>query len=401
MKKNHNRILSIAVVVAVVFAVYLAWDPVFKASGDKDSSAAMETSGEEGKVAVTEAVPGSISVKVEGPSVVEAYRRQEIRSRLAGTIVAAAEEGDRINRGDVLVSFDATELRNGQRSAELNLQQARVDLEKVELALESAGENLADRESLFAAGSISRAQLEEARQTAANAELAVRAARIKVDQEALNLETATELFESTEVRAPFSGVVLAADVHPGDVVSSWASLMTFADISKLRLRAEVDEFDIGKVEVAMPVQITSDSLGEESLRSVVERVSPAAEVVNNISIFTVSTVIPASENGLRPGMSADLTILISDDTGLIVPSGAVSSVRGRFYLEVFENGEVLTKRVTAGANDGVNVVITEGLEEGTRVVVPQTAGFTLGHSSSAPVGTSIVPINVPGTGGSR
>jgi HlyD family secretion protein len=179
--------------------------------------------------------------------------------------------------------------------------------------------------------------------------------------------------------------------------------MTFADVSRLRLNAEVDEFDIAMVEVGMPVVITADAMGRDSLSSTVERISPAAEVINNISIFTVSTVIRSTTTVLRPGMSADIAILISDDTGLVIPANAVSSVRGRSYLDVVEDGEVVTRRVVAGATNGTNTVILEGLGEEDLVVVPQLASFSLDTPAAEPDGgsSSLLPISVPGTGGSR
>lgn len=101
-------------------------------------------------------------------------------------------------------------------------------------------------------------------------------------------------------------------------------------------------------------------------------------------------------------MSADLTVLISEDSGLLVPSVAVESVRGRAYLDVYEGGEIVTKRVTAGTDDGRNIVILDGLEEGALVVVPEVAGFTLSSSGAeSSNGTSIIPIPTPGAGGGR
>ena len=356
---------------------------------------------ETAQLAVLEALPGTISVTVEGPSVVEPYRSMDIRSRVTGTIIDAAVEGDPLARGEVLARFDNSDQQSGLRQAELNLRQARVDLQRAEITRESAAGNLEDKQSLFTSGTIPRDQLDSAREAAVNAELGVDSARIKVEQSILSLETSRELLASTEIRAPFDGVVLTSNVSAGDIITSGSVLMTFADITRLRLRAEVDEFDIGKVKQGMPVVVTADALGKESIRSTVERVSPAAEVINNISIFHVSTILKGGGEGLRPGMSADLSILVSDDTGLIVPSGAVSTVRGRFYLDVWENEEVLTKRVSAGANDGVNLVITEGLEEGALVVIPQTAGFTLSSGDTAVTGTSFIPVPIPGSGGSR
>jgi len=239
-----------------------------------------------------------------------------------------------------------------------------------------------------------------ARENVASTQRSLELAELGVSQAALALETAQEELAATVVRAPFDGVVLSTDLNPGDLVSRGALLLTFADLSRVRLRAEVDEFDIGKVEVGQSVSISSDAVGESALKSKVERISPAAEVVNNISIFKVSTVLGNEDGNLRPGMSADVSILIRADKGLVVPSKAVSTVRSRSYLKVFAEEEVQTRRVEVGADDGVNVVVLEGLEEGELVVVPSTAGFTL-TSSQTSTGTSVIPISVPGSGATK
>ena len=234
-----------------------------------------------------------------------------------------------------------------------------------------------------------------------NADYGLKSAELAVSQALLSLETARVNLNGAALRAPFKGVVLKSSLTNGDLVSKGALLLTFADLSRVRLVAEVDEFDIGKVQPGQSVTITSDALGESSLKSKVERVSPAAEVINNISIFKVSTVLDNKGGQLKPGMSADISILISSDKVIVVPSKAVSTVRTRSYVKVFEDEEVKTKRVTIGANDGVSVAVVEGLEEGEIVVLPGSAGITLSTQSTTSSGSSVVPITIPGTGGTR
>ncbi len=354
------------------------------------------------QLAGVEAKAGAISVTVEAPAVVEPFRQLDLRNRVTGSVVEAASEGESAAGGDVLVRFDDTEHRTALRQAQLNLEQARVDLQRARLAVDRTTADLEDKESLFASGSITRNERDAAEQALAAAQLDLSAAGIRVNQSNLAVETATADLAATELRAPFGGVVLEAKVGPGDVVSSGTVLLTFADLSRLRLRAEVDEFDIGRVEEGMPVVISADSLGDESVRSTVERVSPSAEIVNNISVFTITTVVRRDAAALRPGMSADITVLISEDSGLVVPSSAVTSVRGRAYLDVYENQQIVTKRVTAGTDDGRNIVILDGLEEGELVVVPEIPGFTVGSTGgTTSSGTSIIPIPTPGARGSR
>lgn len=101
-----------------------------------------------------------------------------------------------------------------------------------------------------------------------------------------------------------------------------------------------------------------------------------------------------------PGMSADISVLIRSDKGIVVPSKSVSTVRTRSYIKVLENGEVKTKKISIGANDGVNVAVLSGLEAGELVVIPGSSAFSLG-TGAVSSGSSIIPVTVPGTGGLR
>ncbi|MCK5674002.1 MAG: efflux RND transporter periplasmic adaptor subunit, partial [Spirochaetales bacterium] len=247
-------------------------------------------------------------------------------------------------------------------------------------------------------GAVSGEQVNTAELAVDTALFNLNSSNLDISQAALLLDIAKKNLENIHIRAPFSGVVLSINVISGDMVSKGTALLVFVDLSKVRLKAEVDEFDIAKVQKGQKVTITSDSLGDEKLGSKVESVSPGAEVINNISIFTVSTVLNNSEGKLKPGMSADLSILISADKGILVPSKAVTSVRTRSYVKVYVNEEIETKKVTVGADDGRNIVVLEGLEEGEFVVIPTVPGFQLPTTSSSSSGTSVIPVQIPGSG---
>lgn len=394
MKRKVRKIKTASVAGTLVIAV--AFLLVLGCENDSDEA----TASAEDQLLAVEAKPGSVSVVVEGPSVVEPYRIQTVRARVEGIVLEALPEGDAVASGDVLVRFDSSDQLKTLRQAQIALSQARVNREKAVDTLETSRRDLSDKETLLKSGAVPEDQVRAARENMASAQRSLELAELGVSQAALTLETAQEELAATVVRAPFDGVVLSTDLNPGDLVSRGALLLTFADLSRVRLRAEVDEFDIGKVEVGQSVSISSDAVGESALKSKVERISPAAEVVNNISIFKVSTVLRNEDGKLKPGMSADVSILISADKGLVVPSKAVSTVRSRSYLKVFADQEVQNRRVEVGADDGVNIVVLEGLEEGELVVVPSTAGFSL-TSSQTSTGTSVIPISVPGSGATK
>ena len=401
MKKKLKTVVIVAALVVVLggggLAAFLLTRP--KAEPTQTAPALTDDKGQ--ALTTVAAKAGSVSVTVEGPSIVEPVVTQTIRSQIEGILVAVPRAGDKLEAGQVLVRFDTADSQKAVDQAGISLSQATVSLEKARAAVEKARADLASKKRLNEAGSVSRDQVTAAEDVLANADYALRSAELGVSQANLTLGTARSDLASTTVRAPYAGVVLASALNVGDLVNKGAVLVTYADLSRVRLWAEVDEYDIGKVAEGQGVSVVADALGDETLRSKVERVNPAAEVVNNISVFKVSVVLDNADGRLKPGMSAEVSILIRADKGIVVPSRAVSSVRGRSYVKTFENGEVVTKRVTVGADDGQNAVVLEGLTEGEQIVVSQTASPILGTAAPSPSGSSIIPITVPGTGGTR
>jgi RND family efflux transporter MFP subunit len=392
MKKRTKSFIALVLIVIVAggaYATYQAFGP---------ASESVEENTEQ--ILTIEAAPGTVSVRVEGPSMVEPFVVRDVRARSSGSIAYAPSEGDIVRSGSAMVRFDLTDMEIAVTQAELNLDQSTIDLRKAEIALEKARKDLVEKERLAENGAVAETHVTAARELVVNAELVIEGAEVRQRQLELSLEKAELDLDSAVVTAPFSGVVLASNVGAGDTVNSGAVLLTLADVSRVRLWAEVDEYDIGKIAPGMTASVTTDAVPDETLKSKVERISPAAEVINNISVFRVSTVLGNDDGLLRPGMSADMSILIRSDKGLVVPSKTVSTVRGRSYIDVYENEEIVTKRITIGADDGTNTAVLEGIDEGAMVVLPQTAAFTLSSAAST-AGTSIVPITVPGTGGAR
>ena len=386
---SKKKILIIAAVIIV--AAVIIWWSLGNKKGEEESAG-------ETTISTIEAVPGSVSIKVEGPSIVEPYQTRSIRSSIEGIVTKTVEEGDYLEAGEILISLDEGDMQITVKQAKINLSKAELNKDRNKTNLLNAEKNLEDTTKLFNSGAVSGEQVNTAELAVETALFNLSSSNLDISQAALLLDIARKNLENIHIRAPFSGVVLSINVISGDMVSKGTALLVFVDLSKVRLKAEVDEFDIAKVQKGQKVTITSDSLGDEKLGSKVESVSPGAEVINNISIFTVSTVLNNSEGKLKPGMSADLSILISADKGILVPSKAVTSVRTRSYVKVYVNEEIETKKVTVGADDGRNIVVLEGLEEGEFVVIPTVPGFQLPTTSSSSSGTSVIPVQIPGSG---
>jgi len=326
--------------VAVALAAGAGW--YFFSGPQTDQQTAEQ--GAAGPVTVT-AKNGVVSIDVEGVSLVEPAAQVTLRSTASSVVKTVAREGSRVAQGAVVATLDDTQYRNALGQAEFVLSQARVDLRKAQLVLDRAVKDKADKKALLDGKALSPGDYAAAEEAVTNAQLARETADLKVGQSQLSLDKARTDLASLSIKAPFDGTVLKAYLAPGDLVAPNAGVVLFGDLSRVRLSAEVDENDIGKVVLGQTVAISGEAMGEESLVAKVEAISPMAEVVNNISIFQVTALVDNTEGRLRPGMSADFSIRIASDKGVVVPSKTVSTVRSRSYVEVVENGEVVKKRV--------------------------------------------------------
>jgi len=347
-----------------------------------------------------EAKKGTVSVVVEGAAIVEAYQQVTLRAAGASVLTSLKRSGQFVDEDGVVATLDDSSLRNSRSQAELALTQAELDAERARLALVRARREAQDTRALVESKAASQDKLVLADESAKNAEIAFESAEVKVRMARLTLDRARLEAAGAVVKAPFAGTVLKTYAEPGDLMGTNNPIALFGDISRLRLTAEVDEYDIGKLALGQQVTIAGDSIGEESIRSRVDSISPIADIVNNISIFTVSAIVQNEAGLLRPGMSADFSILIKSDKGLVVPSKTVSTVRGRSYLDVLENGEAVKKRVEIGANDGLNLVVLSGIEEGELVIIPGAVpvGIPAAQTSSTTAEKSVLPISIPGAG---
>jgi len=385
---------KIVIPTALIAAAAAAWFFLAPRGGTPDTAAAAP--------ATVEARKGSVSLVVEGAAIAEPFRQVALRTQSASVVTFAAREGSRLARGEVVVALDDAALRNTAGQMEILYSQAEVEALRSRLTRDRAVKDLADRKVLLDNKALSPGDYLLAEEAARAADLALETAELKVRQARLAADRAKSDLAESRIRAPFDGTVLKVQVSPGDLVGAAAQVALFGDIHRIRFAAEVDEFDIAKIAEGQAVTISGDSVGPEPIHSVVESVSPMAEIVNNISIFTVTAVVPNGEGRLRPGVSADFAILLRSDRGLVVPSKSVSTVRGRSYVDVMGTDGPVRKRVVTGADDGSRVVVLEGLEEGDLVVLP---GAPAPGTPAAPGASgsekSVLPITIPGTGGGR
>jgi HlyD family secretion protein len=386
--------LSIAVAVLSLGAALVLPDLVAKASAKGQAEVAA-------LVPVTAiATDGALNIAVEAVSVAEPALSASLRNRTAGYVRSILTEGTKVAPGMVIIAFDDAELLKTLAQTKLSLRQAQVSLERTRAMEARSKSDLATKKNLLVAKATTQDTIDAAGDALATALFARNTAEFSLEQATLAAEQAKRDLGEATIRASFAGVVSRPSLVAGDFAPANSQLASIIDLSRILFRAEVDEYDIGKLRVGLPVTVTVPALGDAVFRARVDAISPAAEIVNNISIFRVSVFVDNKDGQLKPGMSADVNVLVSNEKGITVPFKAVTTVRERSYVDVLgQSGEIETRRVSLGSSDGRTIIVVEGLAAGEKVVTgPASAPTAAAAPATPPGGSSIIPITIPGQG---
>ena len=268
-----------------------------------------------------EATNKSLELSIEASGEIEAISTIEIKSKASGEVLfLGAEVGDYIKKGAILARID-------QRTPNNILAQAEADLGLSKVRLENAKSQLIRGEALHSEGSIADKDFEDIQENYASAQSAV--VRTQV-----SLENANISLDDTIVRSPTEGTIISRSVEVGQVISSpsvavggGTVLMRMADLGSVRVRALVDDIDVGKVRVGQDVSIKVSAYRDRQFFGKVAKIEPLAKVEQNVTLFPILIDIENKENLLLLGMNTDVIIQILDENvSLSIPT---SSLRTR------------------------------------------------------------------------
>jgi HlyD family secretion protein len=150
-----------------------------------------------------------------------------------------------------------------------------------------------------------------------------------------NLSIARVRLEDATVRAPSNGTIIEKPVSEGMVISSATSsasggttILKMADLTKVRMRAFVNETDIGSVTPGLAATVTVDAFPNRRFAGLVERVEPEAVVQSSVTMFPVLVNLSNFDNALKPGMNGQVVMDVTrHDNVLAIPSDAVRNSR--------------------------------------------------------------------------
>ncbi len=302
-----------AVVVVAAVAAFWVWRSRSAPREAVDPAAALGTATVERR---------TLALTVETTGQVEPVRVVEVKSRASGEVLRVhAETGDEVEAGALLAEIDPRDVQNSLDQAEADVASAREHARVASAQVERVRQ-------LLAAGIVPAQELDSAEDSAV-------AARSAVLRAETNLELARERRRDVTIRAPIVGTVITRTVEPGQIIASatanvsgGTTLFAMADLASMRVRANIDETDVGRIRAGQPVRVTLEAHAGRIFRGEVEKVEPQAVVEQNVTQFPVLVRIDNSERRLLPGMTAEIALEVARREGVLaVPNGAVVGAR--------------------------------------------------------------------------
>ena len=264
----------------------------------------------------------SIVLSAQANGTVEPVDIIEVKSKASGLVLKMPVDiGSNVHTGDLLVQIDTRDVRNRYTQAAADLSSATVS-RQVALAQRNRSAEL------YKQNIITAQEMEAATLAFANADAQVVKARTNLDIARVQLEDAT-------VRAPSNGTIIERPVSEGMVITSattsasgGTTILKMADLTKVRMRAFVNETDIGNVQPGQVATVTVDAFPNRRFNGVVEKVEPQAVVQSSVTMFPVLVTLNNSDNALKPGMNGQVVMDIArHDNVLAVPSDAIRNSR--------------------------------------------------------------------------
>lgn len=334
---------------------------------------------------------GDMLVLVKATGTVEPEYVVEVKSKASGVVEEVRfQEGDRVEKGALVVKIDPILERRKVTQAEAELRIAQAGLGQAQARRAFSLRQVERDSGLFKKGLVSAESVDVVRKEAAVQAGDVRGAAAQVLRVREQLQEAKDRLAETEIRASATGVVLERTVQPGQIVASGTNavnggttLLKIADLSRLFVRVKVDEADVARVALGQKVTLSADALAGQRFDGKVLRVAPQGKMESNVTVFEVIVEIgEAGRKVLRPMMSANVEIEVSGKKNIVlVPLRAVRTSQKRGKIVTVEGQG--PRNVVTGIADAKEIEIVSGVQEGERVTLPDPAAKATGQRRPA------------------
>ncbi|HKS67826.1 MAG TPA: efflux RND transporter periplasmic adaptor subunit [Candidatus Acidoferrales bacterium] len=322
---------------------------------------------------------------------------------------ALATEGQSVRHGEVILRLDAADIRSQLAQAEDELLAAKTDLRnaraggppdqvaelegqlqeaKVEVAnLErnhkalvglvakqaATQDELAQNEANLTKARAKLQSAEERRQALAEkANVSGQSAVLRVSQQEDVIRSLKDKLKSATVTAAMDGTLYSLPVRAGDYVQTGQVLAEMADLNHVRVRAFVDEPDLGWLEPGQSVDVTWDAKPGQVWTGQTTQIPKQVVPRESRSVGEVLCSVDNSRRELLPNVNVEVRISVRErKDALVVPRAAVAyDKKGQRYVYVYNDGKVHRRNITVGIASASNYEVLSGLTLDERVALP-------------------------------
>ena len=259
---------------------------------------------------------GDLVDTVGATGALEAVTTVQVGSQVSGIIQELSVDYNSIVKaGDVIMRLDPSLFETQIEQARANLLRAEAEVELLRVRFDDAQTQLARAQGLADRSLISTIELEAAQVAVRSAEAQLKSTEAQVTQARASLNQNEVNLEHTVIRAPIDGIVLSRLVDIGQTVA--ASLQApelfiiAADLTKMRVIANIDESDVGRIRPGQRVTFTVDAYPTEEFVGSVSQIRLEPLVTQNVVTYATVINAPNDELKLKPGMTATINLEIA------------------------------------------------------------------------------------------
>jgi HlyD family secretion protein len=308
---------------------------------------------------------------------VKVRQRSKLSPEIGGRVkYLGAREGDRVQKGQLLLQLDDSELKAALSLAQRAEQSARSSVKEACVAADWAGRELDRNRALNQQGVVSDALLDQAKHNFETATARCDASKSELKRAQASVEVAQANLRKTELRAPFDGIVAQLSTEVGEWITPSPPgvpippVIDLIDNSRVYVEAPIDETDAGRVATGLPVRISLDPYPNRTFGGTVTRIAPFVQDIEGQN-RTVDVEAEFQDSSfaktLLAGTSADIEIILrSHDDVLRIPTYAL--MEGNKVL-IVENNQLVSRNLKIGLRNWEYTEILDGLKEGELVAL--------------------------------
>ena len=272
----------------------------------------------------------TIENTVTATGTIEPVETVEVGTQVSGKVEKIyVDFNDVVKKGQLMAELDKQTLNQSLSRAKASLTSAESQLNYAKLTYERT-------KQLYEANAATLAAYQEAQNSYTQAQMSKRNAQAAYDQARVDLAYA-------EIYSPIDGIVLDRAVEVGQTVAasfSTPTLFTLAnDLTKMQVEADVDEADIGQVKTGQRVTFTVDAYMNDVFEGTVNQIRMKPTTTSNVVTYTVIIEAPNPDQKLFPGMTASVTIVTEEETGLAVPAEAFNFTPDEAVLKAIRKAD--------------------------------------------------------------